>query len=166
MRIGTGYDSHRLVEGRKLVLGGVEIPHDKGLLGHSDGDALVHAIIDALLGAMGRADIGAHFPDTDLQYKGISSIRLLEHVKKLLDENGFEIANIDSTIIAESPKMAPHIPGMKKNLSAVLGTENIAVKAKSNEKMGFLGRGEGIAAMAACLIRKTGKQVVQRPVEL
>jgi 2-C-methyl-D-erythritol 2,4-cyclodiphosphate synthase len=154
MRIGTGYDSHRLAEGRKLILGGVEIPHDKGLLGHSDGDALTHAIIDALLGAAGLGDIGKHFPDTDPRYKDADSIGLLKKVKSLLSEKGFAVVNVDSTVIAEAPKLAPYIDVMKKNLSAALGTDAVSIKAKSNEGMGFAGRGEGIAAMAVCLVEE------------
>lgn len=152
MRIGTGYDSHRLVEGRKLILGGVEIPFEKGLLGHSDGDALTHAIIDALLGAAGLGDIGRHFPDTDPKYKGADSLKLLKEVSGLLKKSGFKVLNVDSTIIAEAPKMAPFIPQMEKNLSKILNTDAVNVKAKSNEKMGFTGRGEGIAVIAVSLV--------------
>jgi len=154
MRVGIGYDSHRLIEGRKLILGGVEIPFEKGLLGHSDGDALTHAIIDALLGAAGLGDIGGLFPDTDPKYKGANSRSLLKEVVSLLDEKGFQIVNVDSTIIAEAPRMAPHIPKMKKTLSAVLKTDAVNIKAKSNEKMGAIGRGEGMACWAVCLIEK------------
>lgn len=152
LRIGTGYDSHRLVEGRKLILGGVEIPFEKGLLGHSDGDALTHAIIDALLGAAGLGDIGRHFPDTDPKYKGADSLKLLKEVSGLLKKSGFKVLNVDSTIIAEAPKMAPFIPQMEKNLSKILNTDAVNVKAKSNEKMGFTGRGEGIAVIAVSLV--------------
>lgn len=154
MRIGTGYDVHRLVEGRQLILGGVDIPHDKGLLGHSDADVLLHAVCDALLGAAGLGDIGRHFPDSAPKFKGISSSLLLEEVRRLLLEAGFRVHNIDATIVAERPKMAPHIPQMVANIAAATGTERSAinVKATTTEGLGFAGRGEGIAAYAVCTI--------------
>lgn len=154
MRIGQGYDVHRLTEGRKLILGGVEIPYEKGLLGHSDADVLVHAIMDALLGAAALGDIGQHFPDTDEKYKGISSIKLLEHVGRLLAENGFIIENIDSTVIAQRPKLAPYRPQMVENIAGALGieTSQICVKATTEEGLGFTGSGEGISSQAICLL--------------
>ena len=154
MRIGMGYDVHRLVEDRKLILGGVEIAYEKGLLGHSDADVLVHAVMDALLGASALGDIGKHFPDTDPAYKGISSILLLEHVGKLLRDNGFVIGNIDATIIAQKPKMAPHILKMRENMAAALNIElnQINVKATTEEGLGFTGTGEGISSQAICLL--------------
>lgn len=154
MRIGQGYDVHRLAEDRKLVLGGVEVPYEKGLLGHSDADVLVHAVMDALLGAAALGDIGEHFPDTDEQYKGISSIRLLEHVGKLLAENGFIIENIDSTIIAQRPKLAAYRPQMAENIAKALGIEvsQVCVKATTEEGLGFTGTGEGISSQAICLL--------------
>jgi 2-C-methyl-D-erythritol 2,4-cyclodiphosphate synthase len=156
MRIGTGYDVHRLVAGRTLVLGGVHIPHAEGLLGHSDADALLHAICDALLGAAGLGDIGRHFPDSAPKYRGISSLVLLEEVRRLLAEAGFSVNNIDATIVAERPKMAPHIPAMVANIAAAAGTDRSAinVKATTTEGLGFAGRGEGIAAYAVCTIRR------------
>lgn len=154
MRIGTGYDVHRLVEGRRLVLGGVEIPHEKGLLGHSDADVLLHAVCDALLGAAGLGDIGKHFPDTDQRYKGISSLALLAEVAGKLSERGFRVNNIDATIVAERPKMAPHIPVMAANIASAVKTDPSAVnvKATSTEGLGFTGTGEGIAAYAVCTV--------------
>ena len=154
MRIGMGYDVHRLVEDRKLILGGVEIAYEKGLLGHSDADVLVHAVMDALLGASALGDIGKHFPDTDPAYKGISSILLLEHVGKLLRDNGFVIGNIDATIIAQKPKMAPHILKMRENMAAALNIElnQINVKATTEEGLGFTGTGEGISSQVICLL--------------
>lgn len=154
MRIGQGYDVHRLTEGRKLILGGVEIPYEKGLLGHSDADVLIHAIMDALLGAAALGDIGQHFPDTDEQYKGISSIMLLERVGELLRQNGCLIENIDSTIIAQKPKLLSYRPKMEENISRALGLEKsqISVKATTEEGLGFTGAGEGIAAQAMCLL--------------
>ena len=156
MRVGMGYDVHKLVEGRKLIIGGVEIPHSLGLLGHSDADVLLHAIMDALLGAAALGDIGKHFPDTDPAYKGISSILLLEHVTKLLREHHYEIGNIDATIIAQKPKMAPHIPQMKENIAKALHMEPdcLNIKATTEEKLGFTGREEGIASQAVCLLYK------------
>ena len=154
MRIGMGYDVHKLVEGRKLIMGGVEIPYEKGLLGHSDADVLLHAIMDALLGAAALGDIGKHFPDTDPSYKGISYMKLLEHVGRLLEENLFLIENIDATIIAQAPKMRPHIDTMRKNIADALGItiEQVNVKATTEEGLGFTGTGEGISSQAICLL--------------
>ena len=154
MRIGQGFDAHALVAGRKLVIGGVEIPHDKGLAGHSDADVLIHALCDALLGAAALGDIGAHFPDTDARYKGIDSRRLLREVAALLARNRYRVVNVDATVIAQAPRMAPHIGAMRANLSQDLGIalEAVSVKAKTTEKLGFVGRGEGIAAEAVVLI--------------
>ena len=156
MRIGMGYDVHRLVEGRELVLGGVTIDYKKGLLGHSDADVLLHAIMDALLGAAALGDIGKHFPDTDPAYKGISSIRLLEHVKELIRSEGYEVENVDATIIAQQPKMRPHIDAMRENIARSLGVElsRISVKATTEEGLGFTGNGEGISSQAICLLRE------------
>lgn len=154
MRVGMGYDVHKLVEGRELILGGVKIPYEKGLLGHSDADVLLHAIMDALLGAAALGDIGKHFPDTDPQYKGISSICLLEHVGKLIDDKLYVIGNIDATIIAQRPKMALHIEQMRKNVAAALhiDVDQINIKATTEEGLGFTGSGEGISSQAiACL---------------
>ena len=154
MRIGMGYDVHKLTEGRKLIIGGVEIPHEKGLLGHSDADVLLHAIMDALLGAAALGDIGKHFPDTDMTYKGISSLKLLAHVGNLLEENCFLIENIDATIIAQAPKMRPHIDKMRENIADALQIElsQVNVKATTEEGLGFTGSGEGISAHAVCLL--------------
>lgn len=154
MRIGNGFDVHRLVEERKLILGGVDIPYEKGLLGHSDADVLVHAIMDALLGAAALGDIGKHFPDTDPKYKGISSIELLKHVKNLLQENNYIIENIDATIIAQKPKMLPHIPYMICNIAEALDieTSQVNVKATTTEGLGFTGEGLGIASSATALL--------------
>ncbi|KYO67388.1 2-C-methyl-D-erythritol 2,4-cyclodiphosphate synthase [Thermovenabulum gondwanense] len=156
MRIGIGYDTHRLVEGRKLIVGGVNIPFEKGLLGHSDADVLVHAINDALLGAAALGDIGRHFPDTDPKYKDISSLVLMKRVAELLKEEGFGIVNIDSVIIAEKPKFAPYIEKMRENIAFALNIqkEKVSIKATTTEGMGFEGRGEGISAKAVCLIKK------------
>jgi 2-C-methyl-D-erythritol 2,4-cyclodiphosphate synthase len=156
MRIGSGFDVHALVVGRKLIIGGVEIAHDKGLLGHSDADVLLHAICDALLGAAALGDIGKHFPDSDPRYKGIDSRQLLRHVGELIRESGYAVGNIDSTIIAQAPKMAPHIATMVKNIAADLHIyENqISVKATTTEELGYTGRGEGIAAQAICLLEE------------
>ena len=150
MRIGMGYDVHRLVEGRKLIMGGVEIPYEKGLLGHSDADVLLHAISDALLGAAALGDIGKHFPDTDPAYEGISSVILLQKVGELLEEHFFLIENIDATIIAQAPKMRPYIDTMRKNIADALGIEisQVNVKATTEEGLGFTGTGEGISAQA------------------
>ena len=144
MRVGMGYDVHKLVEGRKLILGGVEIPYEKGLLGHSDADVMLHAVMDALLGAAALGDIGLHFPDTDPKYKGASSIKLLEHVGRPLEENGYVIENIDATIIAQRPKMRPHIEKMRKNMAKALkiDVDQINVKATTEEGLGFTGSGE------------------------
>ena len=154
MRIGMGYDVHKLTEGRKLIMGGVEIPYEKGLLGHSDADVLLHAVMDALLGAAALGDIGKHFPDTDDAYKGISSIELLKKVGGLLEENCFFIENIDATIIAQAPKMRPHIDTMRANIAEALGIDmgQINVKATTEEGLGFTGSGEGISAQAVCLL--------------
>ena len=154
MRIGYGCDTHRLVDGRKLILGGVEIEHTKGLLGHSDADALCHSVIDALFGAANLGDIGSHFPDTDPKYKGADSIELLREAGRLIREAGYEIENIDSVIIAQKPKMAPHIVAMAARMAEALNieSERISVKAKTNEKMGFTGREEGIEVRAVCLL--------------
>lgn len=154
MRIGTGFDTHRLAKNRKLIIGGVEIPSEKGLLGHSDADVLLHAIIDALFGAAALGDIGTHFPDSDPKYKGISSILLLKETAELLSKNGYRIVNIDSTVIVQKPKMAPFIKEMQKNIAEALGisVNCVSVKAKTNEHMGFVGRLEGIEARAAVLI--------------
>jgi len=154
MRSGIGYDVHRLVEGRKLVLGGVDIPHDKGLLGHSDADVLLHAVADALLGAAGMGDIGRHFPDTDPAYKGISSRRLLKEVVRKIGEKGLTVHNVDSVIVAQSPKLAPHIPAMRRNLAEDLNIseELVNIKATTTEGLGPSGRGEGIASYAVCTL--------------
>lgn len=152
MRVGLGYDVHRLVENRDLILGGVKIPYEKGLLGHSDADVLLHAIMDALLGAAALGDIGKHFPDTDPAYKGISSIKLLEHVGALLEQENYQIINIDATIIAQRPKMAPHIPQMIKNVAQTLklAENQVNIKATTEEGLGFTGTGEGISSQAIC----------------
>ena len=154
MRIGMGYDVHKLTEGRKLIIGGVEIPYEKGLLGHSDADVLLHAIMDALLGAAALGDIGRHFPDTDPAYKGISSLKLLEHVGALLEEHYFLIENIDATIIAQAPKMRPYIDTMRKNIADTLHIDlsQVNVKATTEEGLGFTGSGEGISSQAICLL--------------
>lgn len=154
MRIGTGYDVHRLVEGRKCIIGGVEIPYEKGLLGHSDADVLLHAVMDALLGAAALGDIGKHFPDTDEAYRGISSVELLKKVGVLLEEHTFLIENIDTTIIAQAPKMRPHIDKMRENIAEALQIDlsQISVKATTEEGLGFTGKGEGISAQAVCLL--------------
>lgn len=156
MRVGMGYDVHKLVEGRELILGGVNIPYERGLLGHSDADVLLHAIMDALLGAAALGDIGKHFPDTDQKYKGISSIKLLQHVGKLLDEHLYIIENIDATIIAQKPKMRPYIEQMQENIAKALNLEvdQVNVKATTEEGLGFTGTGEGISSQAICAIEK------------
>jgi len=160
MRIGFGYDSHRLVEGRKLILGGMEIPHEKGLLGHSDADVLVHAICDAIIGAIGGGDIGRHFPDTDPAYKGISSLKLLSSVGSMAEEKGFEINNVDSTIILQRPKLTAYAYEMTSNVAHVLNIPRgrVNIKGKTNEGMGFLGHDEGIAAFAVVTIREKDKR--------
>lgn len=154
MRIGTGYDVHRLTEDRKLIIGGVDIPYEKGLLGHSDADVLLHAVMDALLGAAALGDIGAHFPDSDDAYRGISSIKLLERVAEILADNNYIIENIDSTVIAQKPKLSPHIQAMRKNIADALGIDvsRVSVKATTEEGLGFTGSGEGIAAQASALL--------------
>ena len=154
MRIGHGYDVHRLVEGRDLILGGVKIPYDKGLLGHSDADVLTHAVMDALLGAATLGDIGKHFPDTDPAFKGADSLKLAQHVAKLLEQHGYRIGNIDATIVAQAPKLATYMPKMKQNLAQALGCDPdcINLKATTEEHLGFTGEGLGIAAHAVCLI--------------
>lgn len=154
MRIGMGYDVHRLTNDRKLIIGGVEIPYEKGLLGHSDADVLLHAVMDALLGAAALGDIGKHFPDTDPAYRGISSVKLLEHVGGLLEEHLFLIENIDATIIAQAPKMRPHIDAMRANIANALRIEpaQVNVKATTEEGLGFTGTGEGISVQAVCLL--------------
>lgn len=156
IRIGQGLDVHQLVAGRKCIIGGVEIPYSMGLLGHSDADVLLHAICDALLGAAALGDIGTHFPESDAQFKGIDSRTLLRRVAALVQKKGYVAGNVDATIIAEAPRMAPHIPQMVKNIAADLGLrENqVNVKATTTEKLGFAGRGEGIAAQAVCLLNK------------
>lgn len=154
MRVGMGYDVHRLVEGRDLIVGGVKIPHSLGLLGHSDADVLLHAVMDALLGAAALGDIGKHFPDTDPQYAGISSVKLLVHVGKLLEEHGYVVENIDATIIAQKPKMRPHIAQMEENIAAALGISpgQVNVKATTEEGLGFTGTEQGISAQAICAL--------------
>lgn len=156
LRIGHGFDVHPLVAGRKCIIGGVDIPHDKGLDGHSDADVLLHAICDALLGAAALGDIGKHFPNTDPRFKGIDSRELLRHVTALLKEKGYGVVNVDGTVIAEAPKLAPHITAMRENIAADMGVglDDVNVKATTSERLGFTGRGEGIAAEAVCLIRK------------
>ena len=156
MRIGHGYDVHKLVEGRDLILGGVKIPHRLGLLGHSDADVLLHAISDALLGALALGDIGKHFPDTDPAYKGADSIVLLQNVVKLIEAQGYAVGNIDATILAQQPKLRPHIDAMRENIARAVGADisQISVKATTEEHLGFTGREEGIAAHAVCLLVK------------
>ena len=156
IRIGHGYDVHRLAEGRKLILGGVDIPWERGLLGHSDADVLAHAVMDALLGAAGLGDIGKHFPDTDPAYAGADSVKLLERVAGLLREHGFAVGNVDATILAQRPKLAPHIPLMRDNLARAMGVDpgRVNVKATTEEGLGFTGSGEGMAAHAVALIEK------------
>ena len=155
-RIGHGYDVHKLVEGRKLILGGVDIPHTMGLLGHSDADVLVHAVMDSMLGALALGDIGKHFPDTDDRYKGADSIKLLAEVTEICKENGYVIGNIDATVIAQAPKLAPHIQSMRKNIADVCGCDisQISVKATTEEKLGFTGEMLGISAHSVCLMKK------------
>ncbi len=156
MRVGTGYDVHQLVENRKLILGGVDIPHDKGLLGHSDADVLVHALMDAMLGAASLGDIGKHFPDTDEKHKGISSIKLLELVSGLLHKEGYSVVNCDITVICQKPKLLPHIEQMRKNIAHAIGIKEdaVSIKGTTTEKLGFAGREEGIAAEAVCLLKR------------
>ena len=157
MRIGTGYDVHKLTEGRKLILGGVEIPYEKGLLGHSDADVLVHAVMDALLGAAALGDIGLHFPDSDPRWKGADSLMLMRHVRELLKENGYDIGNVDATIIAQAPKLRPYIDEMRTRIAQALQVKpsQVSVKATTEERLGFTGRGEGISAQAVALILST-----------
>ena len=157
MRIGHGYDVHRLVKDRRLIMGGVDIPWELGLLGHSDADVLLHAISDAILGAVALGDIGKHFPDTDPQYKGADSLKLLEHVGRLAGEKGYRLSNLDATIIAQRPKMAPHIQTMRAHIAQVLqcDVDRVNVKATTTEELGFCGRGEGIAAHAVALVQPT-----------
>ena len=156
MRIGIGYDVHKLTENRKLIIGGVEIPFEKGLLGHSDADVLLHAIADALFGAAALGDIGSHFPDTDEKYKGADSLKLLSETVKILKENGYKIGNIDSIIVAQAPKMRPHIAKMRENIAPACGVDlsKISVKATTEEWLGFTGSGEGISAKAVALIEE------------
>ncbi|MDE7304077.1 MAG: 2-C-methyl-D-erythritol 2,4-cyclodiphosphate synthase [Oscillospiraceae bacterium] len=157
IRIGHGYDVHRLTEGRKLILGGVEIPHEKGLLGHSDADVLVHAVMDAMLGALALGDIGKLFPDTDSRYEGADSIALLKMVTEIISEKGFCVGNIDCTVICQSPKLAPHIEKMRENIAAAADCDisRISVKATTEEGLGFTGTGEGIAAHAVCILENS-----------
>ena len=156
MRVGHGYDVHRLAEGRKLILGGVDIPWERGLLGHSDADVLTHAVMDALLGAAGLGDIGTHFPDTNPAYAGADSMKLLAHVVELLREQGFSVGNVDATVLAQRPKLAPHIPQMRDNLARAMGVDpgQVNVKATTEEGLGFTGSGEGMAAHAVALIER------------
>jgi len=156
MKVGFGYDSHRLVEGRPLVIGGVEIPFEKGLLGHSDADVLLHAISDALLGAIGEGDLGRHFPDTDPAYKDLSSLLILQKINDLAERKGLVVGNLDSTVVLEKPRLAEFVPLMVARIASVLGVEQgrVNVKAKTNEKMGFIGRGEGIAAFAVVTVKE------------
>jgi 2-C-methyl-D-erythritol 2,4-cyclodiphosphate synthase len=157
MRVGLGYDAHRLAAGRPLILGGVEIPYEKGLLGHSDADVLTHAIGDALLGAAGAGDLGTHFPDKDPAYKDISSLILLARIMEIVRDRGFAPMNVDATIVAQQPRLAPHLPAMQANLAPILGLTpaDINLKATTTEHMGFTGRGEGMAAYAVVLVKKT-----------
>ena len=156
IRIGHGYDVHRLAEGRRLIIGGVNIPHETGLLGHSDADVLVHAIMDSMLGALALGDIGKHFPDTDENYKGADSIELLRKVTKIIENHGYVVSNIDSTILAQAPKLAPYIEQMRENIASAvgIGSERVSVKATTEERLGFTGEKKGIAAHAVCLLTK------------
>ena len=156
-RVGQGFDVHRLVEGRKCILGGVEIPHDKGLLGHSDADVLLHAVSDALLGAIGAGDIGMHFPDTDERWKGADSLRLLQRVGEIVREAGWEIGNVQGTVICERPKVRPHVEAMRGNIGRALRIDpsQVGIQGTTTEKLGFTGRGEGIAAQAVALVART-----------
>ena len=168
MRVGMGYDVHKLVEGRKLIIGGVNIPYEKGLLGHSDADVLTHAIMDALLGAAAMGDIGKHFPDNDERYEGADSIMLLRHVKRMLDENQYLIANIDATIIAQKPKMASFIPDMVQTIAEALSLSKnqVNIKATTEEGLGFTGSGEGISSHAICLLETVANYGYADPVEM
>ena len=161
VRIGNGYDVHRLVENRKLILGGVEIPYEKGLLGHSDADVLLHAVMDALLGAAALGDIGKHFPDSDERYKGVSSLYLLEKVGEMLEDNHYVIDNVDSTIIAQKPKMASYIPAMRQNIADALkiDIDRVSVKATTEEGLGFTGSGEGISSQAICSLNSVSNYI-------
>ena len=163
MRIGMGYDVHRLAENRKMIIGGVEIPYEKGLLGHSDADVLLHAVMDALLGAAALGDIGKHFPDTDPAYEGISSMKLLEKVGQLLEDNRYVIENIDATIIAQKPKMRPYIDTMRENIAGALGIElfQVNVKATTEEGLGFTGAMEGISSQAICMLQRPSERYEQ-----
>ena len=156
MRIGHGYDVHRLVPGRKCIIGGVDIPHETGLDGHSDADVLVHAVMDALLGALALGDIGKHFPDTDPRYKGADSLALLRHVAALIEREGYVLGNLDATVLAQAPKLAPHIMQMRENLAAAIGCEvsRVSVKATTEEGLGFTGQKQGIAAHCVCLLEE------------
>ncbi|ABK45169.1 2-C-methyl-D-erythritol 2,4-cyclodiphosphate synthase [Magnetococcus marinus MC-1] len=156
IRVGQGFDVHRWIEGRPLMLGGIEVPHNQGLLGHSDADVLLHAICDALLGAMGRGDIGRHFPDNDPHYAGIASIKLVKHVYGYMQEQGWQLINLDATVICQQPKLAPHIPRMETVIAAALGcdVEQVNVKATTTEKLGFTGRNEGVAAQCVVLLQR------------
>ncbi len=156
MRVGHGYDVHRLTEGRKLILGGVEIPYEKGLLGHSDADVLTHAVMDALLGAAGLGDIGRHFPDNDDRYLGADSLMLLQEVCRLLEEKGYRVGNVDATVIAQRPKLMPYLPQMREHVARALHLDpgRVSIKATTEEHLGFTGRGEGIAAQAVCMIEE------------
>jgi len=155
-RVGTGFDAHRLVEGRPLMLGGVRVPHARGLEGHSDGDCLLHAVCDAILGALGAGDMGRHFPSTDARWKGAASLRFLEDVARLLAERGYALGNLDSTVIAEAPALAPHLDAMRAQIAQALAVplESVSVKAKSTDALGAIGRGEGIAAQAVVLLQR------------
>ena len=157
MRIGNGYDVHKLVEGRDLILGGVKVPYEKGLLGHSDADVLAHAVIDAIIGALGIGDIGTHFPDTDEKYKGADSLALLKHTGEMAKEMGYRIVNIDSIVVAQNPKLLPYIREMRENMARVLEMDpaDVNVKAKTEEKLGFTGNLEGMKSYAVCIIEKT-----------
>jgi 2-C-methyl-D-erythritol 2,4-cyclodiphosphate synthase len=156
VRIGQGFDAHRFVEGRPLILGGVEVPHDRGLEGHSDADVLYHAVADAILGALGAGDLGSHFPSSDERWQGLDSARIVEHVAGLIDEHGYGIANLDATLIAQAPRLAAHVPAMQKNLAGLLGTgtERVNVKVTSTDRLGALGREEGIAGLAVVLLEE------------
>ena len=159
IRIGHGYDVHKLVEGRKLILGGVDIPHETGLLGHSDADVVVHAVMDAMLGALALGDIGKHFPDTDPVYSGADSIKLLKRVTEIISEKGYSVGNIDSTIICQAPKLAPHIDMMRKNIAEAIRCDisQVSVKATTEEKLGFTGAKEGISAHAVCVMLRNNR---------
>ncbi len=167
MRVGMGHDVHRLVEGRDLVIGGVKIPYEKGLLGHSDADVLLHAVMDALLGAAALGDIGRHFPDTDERYRGISSMKLLEEVGSMLEEQLYAVENIDATIIAQAPKMAPYVEQMRRNIAQVLriSEDQVNIKATTEERLGFTGRGEGICAQAVCCLNQAVNYVYEDRME-